>query len=408
MSLNLLKIRKAKLKDNKIIYLIRNQKTSLKYFKFIKFSEHKVWFTENLKSKKNIFYVLTIRDKVKGFVKFKNINKNISDLSYHVSESIQRKGFGTKILKEATNLFFKQHKEKKKITAKVIKNNVASLKCFRKARYEKKKVGQFIYYEFKKTNLNKKNISFFISGPWGLEFLNNYKKKKLKVNSIIVDKQSSKLFIEKVKKTNVAKKIFIADKNISKKIRDHFNKDISLVFTIFWPYILPSELIENINYKIINTHTSYLPYDRGANSYIYQILRNHPKGITIHIIDKKHVDAGFILKRKKIKIKNFTTGGQAEIILKKSMVDFLIKNFKYICNLNLNEKKFKKIDTKKFKQNFKKDIDKNTYIDLNKKYKALDLINIMLSRSGFKKGGSHFLYKKNKYLVQINVKNIND
>ena len=403
MILDSVKIRKAKLSDNRIIFVIRNQKTSLKYFKLVKYNEHKTWFIENFKSKKNIFYVASIRNRVIGFVKFKHSNKNVSDLSYHVTENLQGRGYGTKILKQSVTKFFQQNREKKKITAKVFKKNVASIKCFIKARFEKKKVDKFIYYEFKKTNLNKQTISLFISGLSGLELLNNYKKQKLRAHSIVIDKQSSKSFIEKVKKTNVAKKVFISGNNISKKILDHLKNDITIIYFFFWPYILKPKTLELIDY-VINGHTSYLPYDRGVHPYVYSILRNHPKGVTINLLNNKNIDGGKILKRKKIKYKDFVTGSQLELILKKELVVLFNKNFKYLSKVNLNKIKTKEIDTKRHKLNLRKNLDANTLIKLNKKYYAKDLLKIMISRSGFSKGGAHFVFKKKRYEIDIKIR----
>ena len=78
--------------------------------------------------------------------------------------------------------------------------------------------------------------------------------------------------------------------------------------------------------------------------------------------------------------------------------------FKKICNLNFKKNKLKKINKKNFSQNFRKDLDKNTIINLKKKYKAIDLINLILSRSGFKKGGAHFTLKKKNYELNMTVR----
>ena len=58
----------------------------------------------------------------------------------------------------------------------------------------------------------------------------------------------------------------------------------------------------------------------------------------------------------------------------------------------------------KYKQNFRSQLNKNTEIFLNKKYKAIDLIQLVLSRSGFKRGGAHFNFKNKSYELSMIVR----
>ena len=118
----------------------------------------------------------------------------------------------------------------------------------------------------------------------------------------------------------------------------------------------------------------------------------------------KAVDAGLIIKQKVVKTKPFITGGELEIVLRDELIKLYTSLFKKICNLNFKKNKLKKINKKNFSQNFRKDLDKNTIINLKKKYKAIDLINLILSRSGFKKGGAHFTLKKKNYELNMTVR----
>ena len=247
-----------------------------------------------------------------------------------------------------------------------------------------------------------KKIALLISGSIGLNLLKSFRKQGLKSDIIIVDKKSSNLYISTIKKLKVSKKIYFADKNFSKKLILYIKNNISIILSFEWPYIINNNYIKLCKFGIINTHSSYLPYERGVHSYVYSILKNHPKGITIHFMDKK-VDAGKIFKQKKIKTKDFITGRELEIKLTKEKLKFYKKQFKKIYKLNFNKKKLPKVNIK-FKQNFRQDLDKNTTIYLNKKYKAKNLINLILSRSGFKKGGAHFAFKGKNYELSLSVR----
>ena len=247
------------------------------------------------------------------------------------------------------------------------------------------------------------NVSILLSGPIGLRLLKNFKKQNLKADSIIIDKNSKKSYVKEVKKIKVSKNIFFSGKTFSKNLKNYIKKNTSIILSFWWPYIIKKEYISLSEFGIVNPHSAYLPYERGVHSYVYSILRNHPKGVTLHFMDKK-VDAGLIINQKKIKTKPFITGSELEILLREELIKFFISHFKKLVNLDFKKNKLKKVDTKIHFQNYRKNLDKNTFINLKKKYKALDIINIILSRSGFKNGGAHFHYKKKKYEISMMIR----
>tara|TARA_A100001234_G_scaffold143477_1_gene126001 strand:- start:144 stop:902 length:759 start_codon:yes stop_codon:yes gene_type:complete len=247
------------------------------------------------------------------------------------------------------------------------------------------------------------SASILLSGPIGLRLLKNFKKQNLKADAIIIDKNSNKSYINEVKKINVSKNIFISGRIFSKNLKSYIKKNTSIILSFWWPYIIKKEYLSLTRFGVVNPHSSYLPYERGVHSYVYSILRNHPKGVTIHFMDKK-VDAGLIINQKKIKTKHFITGSELELVLRDELIKFFTNHFKKLVTLNFKRNELKRIDTKKHLQNFRKNLDKNTLIKLNKNYKASDLINLILSRSGFKNGGAHFIYKKKKYEISMKIR----
>lgn len=247
------------------------------------------------------------------------------------------------------------------------------------------------------------NVAILLSGPEGLKLLKNFKEQKLKADLIIIDRKSNRSYINFVKKTKITKKIFFADKRFSKELRTYLKEKTSLILSFWWPYILKKNYISLSKFGVVNCHSGYLPYERGIHTYVYSILRNHPKGVTIHFMHEK-VDAGLIIKQKLIKTKPFITGAELEIVLRDELIKLYASLFKKLCNLNFKKTKLKRVNFKAYPQNFRKNLDKNTVINLNKEYKALDLINLILSRSGFKKGGAHFILKKKKYELNMLVR----
>jgi len=89
--------------------------------------------------------------------------------------------------------------------------------------------------------------------------------------------------------------VVLYDKKLSIKYLKKLNPD--LIISYNYKYIIKKEIIQN--YKIINLHISYLPFNRGANPNIWSFLDNTPKGVTIHYIDEG-IDTGKIITQKKV------------------------------------------------------------------------------------------------------------
>jgi methionyl-tRNA formyltransferase len=85
------------------------------------------------------------------------------------------------------------------------------------------------------------------------------------------------------------------------KITQDFIKGNNFDFIISYNYriIIKPEIINLLPHKIINLHTSYLPYNRGASPNIWSFIENTPCGVTIHEIGSG-IDTGDILLQEQI------------------------------------------------------------------------------------------------------------
>lgn len=77
------------------------------------------------------------------------------------------------------------------------------------------------------------------------------------------------------------------------------NMGPDFVISYNYLHIISEEVIKLMPKKIINLHTSYLPWNRGCDPNLWSIIDDTPKGITIHRIDKG-IDTGEILFQKKV------------------------------------------------------------------------------------------------------------
>ena len=72
------------------------------------------------------------------------------------------------------------------------------------------------------------------------------------------------------------------------------NQSFDLTVSYTYRYILTSDVIEALNNNVVNIHTSYLPFNRGADPNIWSILDSTPRGVTLHYIDAQ-LDHGDVI-----------------------------------------------------------------------------------------------------------------
>lgn len=73
----------------------------------------------------------------------------------------------------------------------------------------------------------------------------------------------------------------------------------SFVVSFNYRHMIKEEVLELLPGRIINLHTSLLPYNRGSSPNFFSFLEDTPKGVSIHLVDSG-LDTGDILCRKEI------------------------------------------------------------------------------------------------------------
>ncbi|MCS7064113.1 MAG: hypothetical protein NZM04_08765 [Methylacidiphilales bacterium] len=178
-------------------------------------------------------------------------------------------------------------------------------------------------------------------------------------------------------------KILEAVKNVSPTVIDaamlgssdtvisisHLSPDIGVC--AYFGFILKKEIINIFQRGIVNIHPSYLPYNRGAHPNVWSIIDETPAGASIHWIDEG-IDSGDIIDRIKIDIDITDTGESLYYKLEEACICIFKKNW---CDIkygrhgrtrqNLSEGTFHRVA----------DLSSVSYIDLNRWYKAKDIID---------------------------------
>jgi len=71
------------------------------------------------------------------------------------------------------------------------------------------------------------------------------------------------------------------------------------VISYNYQHIVKEDVIKQVEDRIINLHTSYLPWNKGSSPNIWSFIEDTPKGVTIHKLEKG-LDTGKIIVQKEL------------------------------------------------------------------------------------------------------------
>jgi spore coat polysaccharide biosynthesis protein SpsF (cytidylyltransferase family)/methionyl-tRNA formyltransferase len=218
----------------------------------------------------------------------------------------------------------------------------------------------------------------FLNGNLGLNILKKLVNLNIKIKLVILhppslaskDKEISKLCRDNKIKIVQPNRLIIEEKNLERIIKQ---QKADLCLTIWSSYIFSKNIIDLFPRGVVNLHNSFLPENKGSNANIHYILKDKEPGVTLHYVSKE-IDSGAIIDQYRFKIDISETGYSLQQKMEKEMVKIFLKNWNKIKNFNY---KLCKIQTSKGNYNLKGKILKNNIVNLDKNYKALDLINFL-------------------------------
>ncbi|GAC20819.1 formyltransferase family protein [Paraglaciecola arctica] len=178
--------------------------------------------------------------------------------------------------------------------------------------------------------------------------------------------------------------------------------DIDLGILAWWPHIITKKLIKSAKQGFINTHPSYLPFNRGKNYNFWALVEQVPFGVSIHFVDLS-IDSGAILLQKKIPY-DWTDNGES--LYKKassSMVDLF--QLAYI-KLKSGHTACKPQDISMGSFHQSSELEQASQINLEKQYRARDLLNLLRARTFSGHPSCWFVDDGSKYEVTIKIKKV--
>jgi len=172
-----------------------------------------------------------------------------------------------------------------------------------------------------------------------------------------------------------------------------------LIMSVLFGYILPKQVLELPRAGAINLHNGYLPYNAGSFANVWSIVERTPAGATLHYMDEG-IDTGDIIARKEVPISPDDTGAtiyakieDAQISLFKETWDSMIDGTAGRSKQDMSLRTYHKMA----------DTDSIDLIELDRCYKARELIDILRARTFSPHRGAYFVEGGRRYYVSITI-----
>lgn len=236
----------------------------------IAYGDHQEWFHRVMSDKNECIFIFCHEEKPVGQVRV-TVRDDVAIVSYSIAVQYRLRGYGRKMLLLLEEQLKYVYPEVAKIRAEVKSDNVASIRVFEELNY----CERCLVFEKKVENnsLIYKDVKIC---EGGVLFLTNNKNTLKTVKEIEKKDVNIEVFSEVVTREQL---LYLKPK---------------LIICYNYRYIIKREIIQYMRGRVINLHTSLLPWNRGANPNFWSFYDNTPKGVTIHIVDE-HLDTGDIL-----------------------------------------------------------------------------------------------------------------
>jgi methionyl-tRNA formyltransferase len=242
----------------------------------------------------------------------------------------------------------------------------------------------------------------FAAGNVGLQIANFFGDKKEPLSCLVLDSKADpglNTSIMEVSGIDPEKVIYSKDLYDPNTVSFLGGLQVDLGILAWWPYIIKEPILSIARVGILNFHPSFLPYNRGKNYNFWTIVEGTPFGVTLHFITSG-VDSGDVAFQSRIE-KNWEDTGQTLYEkAQKEIVRLFVDSFPMIKSGD-----FPRIPQDLSRGSYHKasELDSASYIDLDKSYKARDLLNILRARTFPPYPAAWFRDSSQEYEVRIEI-----
>lgn len=175
--------------------------------------------------------------------------------------------------------------------------------------------------------------------------------------------------------------------------------DLELAVSVYFGYILRPSFLSVFPRGVINLHPSYLPYNRGAYPNVWSIVEGTPAGVTLHYVDEG-IDTGDIIAQRQVSVEPTDTGGTLYRKLERAALELFQDTWPAI-KAGTAPRVPQPKDAGTFHR--VKDVARIDRIELEREYKARDLLNILRARTFPPYRGAYFEENGRRIYVTIQL-----
>jgi methionyl-tRNA formyltransferase len=156
--------------------------------------------------------------------------------------------------------------------------------------------------------------------------------------------------------------------------------------SVYFGYILRPDLLSVLPRGCINLHPALLPYNRGAHPNVWSIVEGTPAGVTLHRVDAG-VDTGEILAQREVEIEPADTGQTLYYRLETAAIELFQRNWGALKAGRVRGTPQRREGGTVHRARVLAQLDR---IDLDRRYRARDLINLLRARTFPPHEGAYF------------------
>jgi methionyl-tRNA formyltransferase len=169
--------------------------------------------------------------------------------------------------------------------------------------------------------------------------------------------------------------------------------------SVLFDYILEPHFLELFPCGVVNLHPAFLPYNRGQYPNVWSIVEETPAGVTMHYMDAG-VDTGDIIAQRQVSIEPFDTGKSLYQKLEQGCIELFKATWPKIRS-GRAPRIPQKIEAGT--HHITKDVEDIDAIDLDKMYRAKDLIDIIRARTFGPYPGAYFTYEGRRIYLRLEL-----
>lgn len=240
-------------------------------------------------------------------------------------------------------------------------------------------------------------IALFADGVVGMQIAEYLAEHYPEDLSLVVTTTRNRIY-EFARDRGVPVCVFDSEQQISARLAG----DLELGILAWWPKILKAPLLEVPRLGFINTHPSLLPHNRGKHYNFWALVEESPFGVTIHRVDPG-VDTGEIVAQREIQYDWEDNGGSLYVKAQAAMLDLFQQAYPA----------FRSGPIRSTPQNHSEgsshhssEMDVASRIDLEGRYRARDLLNLLRARTFEGHPGCWFEDNGERFEVSIRVRKI--